>query len=87
MWAKLASSKTAILGAGAASAPLVVLAVWALCKAGGLAMSPADLDLLTAIATWGAAGGAVGSGANSLRHVGEGWRTAPAAAEGAVGAS
>jgi len=68
------NSNTTKLGAAAPGAALVVLLTWAGFKAGGVELSPGDLDLLRTIATWGSGGAAGGALANSVRHMGEGWR-------------
>ena len=67
-------SNTTKLGAAAPGAALLVLLAWAGFKAGGVELSPGDLDLLQTVAAWGSGGAAGGALANSARHLGEGWR-------------
>jgi len=72
----LKGSNTAKLGMTGSVVPLLVLLIWAVCRAAGVVLSGPDYDLLAIVAEWGAGAAAVGAGANSLRHVGEGWRPA-----------
>ena len=72
----LKGSNTAKLGMTGSAVPLVVLLIWVVCRAADITLTGPDYDLLATLAEWGAGAAAVGAGANSLRHVGEGWRPA-----------
>ncbi len=82
MWGKIKGSRTASLATIGAGVPAVVLlhmtAVWAIAVALGAAIPESMWTLALVVAGGSAGSGMVGSGANSLRHWGEGSRAAVA---------
>jgi|TARA_Y100000296_G_C4973636_1_gene157141 hypothetical protein len=78
MWAKLKQSRTASLATVGAGAPVAVLVhmtvVWAVAVSLGAEIPEAFWTLALVVAGGSAGSGMVGSGANGIRHWGEGSR-------------